>query len=180
MDEYASYPHFRETYLYGCEVEPWVKAKSQFKAYKKKLVYFSILVLRPFFISKNNSTVWSPCYSEGWTRQSCYTWHGCKFIVHSYQLLKLFYISSTTRNSTATGTTWRQRLEAYYYLLISQLEPNWCFGQPCGHFSRGNATSTYSFSDGIRYMRAAGCAINDFADRKVDGNVQKLVLWQLV
>ncbi len=37
----------RETYLYGCEVEPWVKAKSIFpiRSLQKKPVYFSILVL---------------------------------------------------------------------------------------------------------------------------------------
>ena len=48
MDEHASYPHFlgKETYLYGSDVEPWVKAKVffPFKVYKKP-VYFSILVL---------------------------------------------------------------------------------------------------------------------------------------
>lgn len=40
------------------------------------------------------------------------------FKKHSYRLLKLF-ISAARQGitmTTATGTTWRQRLEAYYYL----------------------------------------------------------------
>ena len=35
--------------------------------------------------------------------------------------------------TTAHQITWRERLEAYYYL-ISLLAQNWCSGLPCGHY----------------------------------------------
>ena len=76
----------KETYLYGCEAEPWVKAKVffQFKVYKKR-VYFSTSVLnRLAFLFQRTTPLCDRRVirlPEGWTRQSCYTWHGCKFIV---------------------------------------------------------------------------------------------------
>ncbi|EPQ2458101.1 4-hydroxybenzoate octaprenyltransferase, partial [Acinetobacter baumannii] len=82
--------------------------------------------------------------------------------------------------TTATGTTWRQRLEAYYYLCR--------FDKPIGTelvfwptmwtlwvASKGipNLGILFVMILGVIFMRAAGCAINDFADRKVDGHVER-------
>ena len=60
------------------------------------------------------------------------------FKKHSYRLLKLF-ISAARQGitmTTATGTTWRQRLEAYYYLcrFDKPIGTELVFYQPCGHF----------------------------------------------
>ena len=78
----------RETYLHGCEEKPWVKAKSIFPILslqgrarifkhigKKPIGYFLFQRTNP---KCERRVVRLP---DGWTRQSCYTWHGCKFIV---------------------------------------------------------------------------------------------------
>lgn len=77
-------------------------------------------------------------------------------------------------------TTWRQRLEAYYYLCR--------FDKPIGTelvfwptmwalwvASKGipDLKILLVMSLGVLFMRAAGCAINDFADRKVDAHVER-------
>lgn len=77
-------------------------------------------------------------------------------------------------------TTWRQRLEAYYYLCR--------FDKPIGTelvfwptmwalwiASKGipDLKILVLMTLGVIFMRAAGCAINDFADRKVDGQVER-------
>lgn len=82
--------------------------------------------------------------------------------------------------TTATGTTWRQRLEAYYYLCR--------FDKPIGTelvfwptmwalwvASKGipDLGILFVMILGVIFMRAAGCAINDFADRKVDAYVER-------
>lgn len=82
--------------------------------------------------------------------------------------------------TTATGTTWRQRLEAYYYLCrfdkpvgteLVFWPTMWALwvaaeGIPPLHILLAMVLGTI-------FMRAAGCAINDFADRKVDGHVER-------
>ena len=78
----------RESYLYGCEDLPWVKAKSIFPilSLQKKARIFQHIGTQPigrFLFQRTNPVcerrvIW---LKEGWTRQSCYTWHGCKFIV---------------------------------------------------------------------------------------------------
>lgn len=78
----------RDTYLYGCETQPWVKAKSIFPILslqgrarlfqhigQKPIGHFLFQRTRP---ACERRVVY---LEEGWTRQSCYTWHGCKFIV---------------------------------------------------------------------------------------------------
>lgn len=82
---------------------------------------------------------------------------------------------------TVTQTiTWRERLEAYYYLCR--------FDKPIGTelvfwptmwalWIANSGTPSLSILIpmilGTIFMRAAGCAINDFADRKVDGAVER-------
>ncbi|APR70706.1 4-hydroxybenzoate octaprenyltransferase [Acinetobacter haemolyticus] len=81
---------------------------------------------------------------------------------------------------TVQQTTWRQRLEAYYYLCR--------FDKPIGTelvfwptmwalwvASKGipDLKILLVMSLGVLFMRAAGCAINDFADRKVDAHVER-------
>jgi len=81
---------------------------------------------------------------------------------------------------TVQHITWRQRLEAYYYLCR--------FDKPIGTelvfwptmwalwiASRGipDLKILLIMILGVIFMRAAGCAINDFADRKVDGHVER-------
>ena len=76
--------------------------------------------------------------------------------------------------------TWRERLEAYYYLCR--------FDKPIGTelvfwptmwalWIANSGTPSLSVLIpmilGTIFMRAAGCAINDFADRKVDGAVER-------
>ena len=80
----------------------------------------------------------------------------------------------------AQHPTWRQRLEAYYYLCR--------FDKPIGTELVFWPTmwALWIAADGIPdlvtlvamvlgtiFMRAAGCAINDFADRKVDAHVER-------
>ncbi|WHR58346.1 4-hydroxybenzoate octaprenyltransferase [Acinetobacter haemolyticus] len=81
---------------------------------------------------------------------------------------------------TVQQTTWRQRLEAYYYLCR--------FDKPIGTelvfwptmwalwvASKGipDLKILLVMLLGVLFMRAAGCAINDFADRKVDAHVER-------
>ena len=82
--------------------------------------------------------------------------------------------------ATAHQTTWRERLEAYYYLCR--------FDKPIGTelvfwptmwalwvAAEGipDLKTFIAIALGTIFMRAAGCAINDFADRKVDAHVER-------
>ncbi|MFW2079068.1 4-hydroxybenzoate octaprenyltransferase [Acinetobacter sp. ULE_I010] len=82
--------------------------------------------------------------------------------------------------ATTQHTTWQQRLEAYYYLCR--------FDKPIGTelvfwptmwamwiANKGipEIKILIPMILGTIFMRAAGCAINDFADRKVDGHVER-------
>ena len=82
--------------------------------------------------------------------------------------------------ASVQSITWRERLTAYYYLCR--------FDKPIGTelvfwptmwalwiASAGipNLKILLLMSLGVLFMRAAGCAINDFADRKVDGAVER-------
>lgn len=82
--------------------------------------------------------------------------------------------------ATTQHTTWQQRLEAYYYLCR--------FDKPVGTelvfwptmwamwiANKGipEIKILIPMILGTIFMRAAGCAINDFADRKVDGHVER-------
>lgn len=82
--------------------------------------------------------------------------------------------------ASVQSITWRERLTAYYYLCR--------FDKPIGTelvfwptmwalwiASAGvpNLKILLLMSLGVLFMRAAGCAINDFADRKVDGHVAR-------
>ncbi|NHB57923.1 chorismate--pyruvate lyase family protein [Acinetobacter shaoyimingii] len=78
----------RESYLYGSGAEPWVKAKSIFpiQSLYKRARIFKHIGRKPigWFLFQRTTP---DCerrvllLDDGWTRQSCYTWHGCKFIV---------------------------------------------------------------------------------------------------
>lgn len=82
--------------------------------------------------------------------------------------------------SVAQQITWRERLEAYYYLCR--------FDKPIGtelvfwptmwalwiaNSGMPSLGILIPMVLGTIFMRAAGCAINDFADRKVDGDVER-------
>ena len=82
--------------------------------------------------------------------------------------------------SVAQQITWRERLEAYYYLCR--------FDKPIGTelvfwptmwalWIANQGTPSVGILIpmilGTIFMRAAGCAINDFADRKVDAHVER-------
>lgn len=78
----------RETLLYGSEEQAWVKAKSIFPilSMQKKARLFRHIRNKPigwFLFQRTNPACERRVIhlEEGWTRQSCYTWHGCKFIV---------------------------------------------------------------------------------------------------
>ena len=78
----------RESYLFGCEQQPWVKAKSIFPilSIHAKARLFKHIRNKPigkFLFQRTNPQCERRVLflDEGWTRQSCYTWHGCKFIV---------------------------------------------------------------------------------------------------
>lgn len=78
----------RESYLYGCESQPWVKAKSIFPilSLRKKARIFPHIGNTPighFLFQRTQPQCERRIVylSAGWTRQSCYTWHGCKFLV---------------------------------------------------------------------------------------------------
>ncbi|MDQ9019710.1 4-hydroxybenzoate octaprenyltransferase [Acinetobacter sichuanensis] len=81
---------------------------------------------------------------------------------------------------TLQQTSWRDRLEAYYYLCR--------FDKPIGTelvfwptmwalwIAAGGIPDLVTLTAmvlGTIFMRAAGCAINDFADRKVDAHVER-------
>ncbi|WP_308912326.1 4-hydroxybenzoate octaprenyltransferase [Acinetobacter schindleri] len=82
--------------------------------------------------------------------------------------------------ATAQAISWRERLSAYYYLCR--------FDNPIGTelvfwptmwalwvAAKGvpNLSILVLMILGVIFMRAAGCAINDFADRKVDAHVER-------
>lgn len=82
--------------------------------------------------------------------------------------------------ATVQQVGWRERLAAYYYLCR--------FDKPIGTelvfwptmwalwiAAEGmpDLTTLLAFALGTIFMRAAGCAINDYADRKVDAHVQR-------
>lgn len=82
--------------------------------------------------------------------------------------------------ATAQAITWRERLSAYYYLCR--------FDNPIGTelvfwptmwalwvAAKGipDLSILVLMILGVIFMRAAGCAINDFADRKVDAHVER-------
>lgn len=82
--------------------------------------------------------------------------------------------------ATAQAITWRERLSAYYYLCR--------FDKPIGTelvfwptmwglwvAAKGipDLSILVLMTLGVIFMRAAGCAINDFADRKVDAHVER-------
>jgi chorismate--pyruvate lyase len=78
----------RESYLYGCEDSPWVKAKSIFPilSLQSRARIFQHIGKKPigWFLFQRTNPVCQRrviLLEDGWTRQSCYTWHGCKFIV---------------------------------------------------------------------------------------------------
>ncbi len=78
----------RESFLYGCDDEPWVKAKSIFPilSLQKKARIFQHIGKKPIglFLFQRTNPVCERrviLLEDGWTRQSCYTWHGCRFIV---------------------------------------------------------------------------------------------------
>lgn len=78
----------REVYLYGCEDRPWVRAKSIFPilSLQAKARIFPHIGQKPIGALLFQRTT-PKCerrvvkLKDGWTRQSCYHWHGCKFIV---------------------------------------------------------------------------------------------------
>jgi len=82
--------------------------------------------------------------------------------------------------TTQTQTHWRQRLSAYYYLcrfdrpIGTELvfwPTMWALWIASGGVP--NLQILLIMVLGVIFMRAAGCAINDFADRKVDGHVER-------
>lgn len=91
--QWMSMPHqhtswVRESYLFGCDAQPWVKAKSIFPilSIHSKARLFKHIRTKPigkFLFQRTNPLCERRVLklAEGWTRQSCYTWHGCKFIV---------------------------------------------------------------------------------------------------
>ena len=80
----------------------------------------------------------------------------------------------------AQQTTWRERLAAYYYLcrfdkpigtelvFWPTMWALWIAAKGIPHLG-----ILLVMILGVIFMRAAGCAINDFADRKVDGAVAR-------
>ena len=78
----------RESYLYGCEQQAWVKAKSIFPitSLQSRARLFQHIGNQPIgrFLFQRTTPHCERrvlLLEDGWTRQSCYTWHGCKFIV---------------------------------------------------------------------------------------------------
>ena len=82
--------------------------------------------------------------------------------------------------ATVQSIIWRERLEAYYYLcrfdkpigtelvFWPTMWAMWIAAKGIPEFS-----TLLVMILGVIFMRAAGCAINDFADRKVDGHVER-------
>lgn len=82
--------------------------------------------------------------------------------------------------ATTHSITWQQRLEAYYYLCrfdkpIGTELVFWPMMWALWIAAQGipPLPILIAFVLGTIFMRAAGCAINDFADRKVDGQVER-------
>ncbi len=82
--------------------------------------------------------------------------------------------------SVAQQITWRVRLEAYYYLsrFIKPIGTELVFWPTMWALWIANKGMPeigilIPMILGTIFMRAAGCAINDFADRKVDGAVER-------
>ena len=82
--------------------------------------------------------------------------------------------------ATAQAITWRERLSAYYYLCRFDkpigtelvLWPTlWALWIAAGGIP--DLVTLLAIVCGTIFMRAAGCAINDFADRKVDAHVER-------
>lgn len=82
--------------------------------------------------------------------------------------------------ATTQKITWRERLEAYYYLcrfdkpIGTELvfwPTMWALWIAAGGFP--DLQTFLAIALGTIFMRAAGCAINDFADRKVDAHVER-------
>ena len=78
----------RESYLFGHEQQPWVKAKSIFPilSLQKRARLFKHIGHKPIglFLFQRTTPLCERRVirlDDGWTRQSCYTWHNCKFIV---------------------------------------------------------------------------------------------------
>lgn len=78
----------RESLLYGCEPKAWVKAKSIIPVLSlyRQARGFKLLKQRPMgkllFQRTQPLCDRGVIYlAEGWTRQSCYVWHGCRLIV---------------------------------------------------------------------------------------------------
>lgn len=78
----------REAILYGADNVPWIKALSIFPilSLQKQARIFKYIGNKPIGMFLFNRTT-PECerrvlkMSEGWTRQSRYTWHDCPFIV---------------------------------------------------------------------------------------------------
>ena len=80
----------------------------------------------------------------------------------------------------AVATTWGERLRAYYYLCrfdkpIGTELVFWPMMWALWVANQGipSLNTLIPMVLGTIFMRAAGCAINDFADRKVDGAVER-------
>ena len=80
----------------------------------------------------------------------------------------------------AVATTWGERLRAYYYLCrfdrpIGTELVFWRMMWALWVANQGipSLNTLIPMVLGTIFMRAAGCAINDFADRKVDGAVER-------
>ena len=82
--------------------------------------------------------------------------------------------------ATAQAITWRERLSAYYYLcrfdkpIGTELvfwPTMWALWIAAQGMPRLEILIPMIL--GVIFMRAAGCAINDFADRKVDAHVER-------
>lgn len=78
----------RESDLYGSDHTPWVKAKSIFPilSLNKQARIFKHIGRQPIgrLLFQRTTPLCQRRIlklDEGWTRQSCYTWHGCQFIV---------------------------------------------------------------------------------------------------
>ena len=82
--------------------------------------------------------------------------------------------------ATAQAITWRERLSAYYYLCrfdkpIGTELVFWPTMRALWIAAQGmpRIEILIPMILGVIFMRAAGCAINDFADRKVDAHVER-------
>lgn len=78
----------RESLLYGSETHAWVSAKSIFPilSVQSKARLFKHIGNQPigrYLFDRHQPDCERRVLrlEQGWTRQSCYTWHGCKFIV---------------------------------------------------------------------------------------------------